>query len=110
MLCGARYSSNVGYGQQTRHKKCTHNVTLTGFRVTIVAVEKEQVLHILSVSVALFIRHAKRMRHTILSSVACLAVPYSPSLSIKGMIFKRKKKKRVFENKVCVLTFSTTFV
>jgi len=43
---------------------------VTGVRVSIVAVEKEHVLYILSVSVALFIRHGKRMRHTILSFMA----------------------------------------
>jgi hypothetical protein len=33
------------------------------------------------VSVALFIQHAMRMRSIILSSVACLAVPYFSTLS-----------------------------
>ena len=41
-------------------------------RVTIVAVEKQEILHSLSVCVALVIQNAKRMRHIILSFVACL--------------------------------------
>jgi hypothetical protein len=43
------YVAHVRYGQQTRHKQCTYNVTLRSVRVTTVAVEKQQVLHILSV-------------------------------------------------------------
>jgi hypothetical protein len=42
-------------------------------------------------SVALFIQHAKRMRHIILLSVACLAVPYFSILS-HSTIFGKKKK------------------
>ena len=52
------------------------NVTMTRVRGHIVAVEKQKVLHILSVFVALFTQHAQRMRHILLSSVTCLALPY----------------------------------
>jgi len=66
---------------------------------------KKLLLHILSVSVALGIQHAMRMRH-ILSSVASPAVQYFSKLSHKGRI----KKKKVIEHKMCVLISFTTFV
>jgi hypothetical protein len=50
---------------KNQDKQCTYNVTMMCFRSTIVAVEKQKVLHIYSecVSVALVTQHAMRMRH-----------------------------------------------
>jgi hypothetical protein len=58
-------------------------------------------------SVVLIIQHAMRMCSIILSSVACLALPYFPHYLINGTIFGKKK---VIEHKMCVLIFSTTSV
>jgi hypothetical protein len=54
--------------------------------------------------VALVIRHARRMRRIILSSVVYHIFPH---YLINGMIFE---KKHAIENKMLVSIFSTTFV
>jgi hypothetical protein len=51
------------------------NVTLRRVRVTIIAVEKQKVVHILKVSVAAVTEHAKGMNRIILLAMASLALP-----------------------------------
>jgi hypothetical protein len=46
------------------------NIIFRYVRLTIVAVEKQQVLHILSVSVALVIQHAIRMRRIVIRGLS----------------------------------------
>ena len=90
--------------QKENDSRCTYNVTLRRIRATIVVVEQQYVLHILSVSVALGIHHAC----AILSSLSCLALRYFSTLSHKRHDFRKKKK--IAEHKMCVLIFCTTFV
>jgi hypothetical protein len=62
-------------------RQCKYNETQMRVRVTTVAVEMQEVLHILSVyvcvyaCVALVTQRAMRLRRIILSSVARLALP-----------------------------------
>ena len=58
------------------------------------------------VSIALVIQHAKRMGRIMLSSMACLVLPYFSTLSHKQYVFRKKK---VTEHKMYVLIVSTTF-
>jgi hypothetical protein len=53
-------------------KKCTYDVTLRRVRGNIVAVEKQKGI-IYSKCVCCVTQHAQRMRHILLSSVACLS-------------------------------------
>jgi len=56
----------------------------------------------------LAIQHAIRMRRIILSSVACLAPPYFPTLSNKRHDFRRKKN--VTELKMYYYTLITNLM
>ena len=79
-------------GLSTARKAVYYNVTLKRVRITIVPVEKQWagVLYVTSVSVALVIQHAKRMRRIMLSSVAWgLAVPYFSALSQTARISEK---------------------
>ena len=82
--------------------------------IAIVAVGKQKVLHAcvclrrcvrecprMWSHVTLLIQNATRMRHTVLSFVACLAPPYLPTLSYKRYDFS----KSVTGYKICVLVF-----
>jgi len=60
-----------------------------------------------SMFVALIIQHAKRILRIMLSSVACLVLPYFSTLSHKRHDFRIKK---VIKLKTCVLISSTTYV
>ena len=77
------------------------NVTMRSFRVTIVAVEKLQVLHILSVCVcSLKLSNMQSACAVItLSPVACLALTYFFHIISKTEQFSEKKM--FIEHKMC---------
>jgi len=52
------------------------------------------------VSVAIIIQHAKHMRLVILSSVACLSLPYFIHIISRTTLFSKVKKKKI-EHKMC---------
>ena len=70
-------------------RQCTYNETSRHVRVTIVAVEKQDLLHVMSVSVPSVIQPAKRMRRIILSSPTCLGLRYFSILSHKRHDFQK---------------------
>jgi len=65
-----------------KNRQCKHNVTLRSFLATIVYVEKQYVLHIVIVFVVL--------GRTTLSFVACYALLFFPTLSLKWHYFRNK--------------------
>jgi hypothetical protein len=84
------------------------NVTLRRVRLTIVVVQKQEVIYIFRVYVcilALGIQHAKHIRPIVLSSVACLALPYFYTLSHKRHDFRKK----VISHKMCFFYFVYNF-
>jgi len=75
---------------------------------TIVAVEKEWLLHNLCVCVfvALGIQYAMRIRHIVICGLPRSKI-FFPHFLINGSIFRKKK---VTEHNMCILIFSTAVV
>jgi hypothetical protein len=84
------YFVDDGNGEQER--QCMYSVTLRRVREISVVVEKQEVLHVLSVCVcvALVIQSVKRMRSIMLSSGACPAVANFSALSFNRHDFRGK--------------------
>jgi len=83
-----------------------YNIIFSRFCSTIFVVEKQQILHILSVFVALVFQHVKCMRRSILSIVNYLVPPHFYALSHKQQYFHKKN----IIHKMCVMISPTTFV
>ena len=90
--------------QEKNERKCTYNITFRRVHVTIVAVGKQWVLHILSVCICSLRYPACNVHgpycHLWLHGIF-------PHYHIKDMIFE---KKNVPEHKMCVLSLSTIFI
>jgi hypothetical protein len=89
----------------SKYKQCTYKVTLRRVCTTIDAMENHEVFHIVIEFVALGVQHAMRM---------CRIAICGPSGSTNFFFTLSNKrydsKKKVNEHKMCVLTFSKTFV
>ena len=89
----------------SQDRQCTNNVTSRHVCATVVAVEKQRVLHSLCVFVALIIQHA--MRCVVLSSVAYPDLQRSSALSHKRNAFislKDRIRRRYKIRRRCLYT------
>jgi hypothetical protein len=82
----------------------TYNLTLRLLFATIVAVEKQYILHIVSVCVALFMQHAMSLRHSHL----CPTPLYSIFFILSHKLHDFRNNKNI-EHKTCIFISSTTF-
>ena len=71
------------------------DVTVRRVRVAVLTVEKQKVLNIMSALVS-GMHISSFVRRIILSSVACLSLPYFPTLSHKRYEFRKKKNYRTY--------------
>jgi hypothetical protein len=71
-----------------QHRQFTYNATLRRVRATTVAVDKQYVLHILSVFVTLVIQHAILMRHIVICGLSGIYIIFLLYL-INAMIFEK---------------------
>jgi hypothetical protein len=88
-----------------------YNVILCRLRVTIIAVDKQYVLHILSVCVqSIVIQYAMRIRRVILLSMACPAVQYFCTFSNRRYDFRKKILNLEFVLIFSTILFETFFI
>ena len=92
------------YRQGIQDRQCMYNRTLRRVRATTVAVQKQKLLHILSVCLQPQVSSMQCTR-AILSAVPSPALRYFSTLSHTRHNFRKK----FIENKLCFVIFSITF-
>ena len=71
VMLGQNYQlANVKAVYDRPDTQCTYNVKFRGFRITILTVLNQKLLHILSVFVALVIQHAKLMPRIVICDLS----------------------------------------
>ena len=83
-------AENVHRNYSEQDRKCTFNVTLRRVRATIVAVEKQSIIHNLSVCIC-SLRYPTCNAHAPYCHVACPPLQYFSTLSHKRHDFRNKK-------------------
>jgi len=74
------------WGEKQQERLRIYTITVRGIHVTTAAMEKQQILHILNVFIALLFKQVKCMPHIIMSPAACPAVVYFSHYLINGTI------------------------
>jgi len=91
----------------TQDRQCTYNIILMCVRVTIVAVEMQYVLHIMSECVCVFV--ALGIQHAMCVSRILIYGVRGSAIFLQGISYRYDFRKNVIERKMLVLIFSKTF-
>jgi hypothetical protein len=95
----------TAYGVIQQDMQCTYRVTLRSVRTTIVAVEKQRILHILSVCLC-SLSYPAYNAHALCYNFICGLSGYTIFLYVSHKLHNFMREKTLLNIK-CVLTFST---